>query len=601
MSDTGQESPLAIDAERYDRLECIGRGSFGDVYRGWDKELQQEVAIKVIDLEDVEDDIEDIHKEVAVLARCKSNNITEYYASVLKPGSTELLIVMELMATSVADLLEEVQLDEPCLAWILHEVLQALAYLHSEHRIHRDVKAANILLSAQGAVKISDFGVSGQLTGTLGYRRRTFVGTPYWMAPEVIESSEEGYTQTADVWSLGITAIEMALGSPPHADLHPMRVLFLIPKEPSPSLDGPFSRAFKDFVSCCLQKDPSLRPSCADLLQHEFIMSARPAPKLQELIATHAERKPRAETNGMYGATPQINQTMPKWDFGPSDAQGTVKAKASNFEHAHAGSADHDKKQPVGTLKSHQLSNFTVKDGSIGGTVASNGIRSRLQHMSIADVATDEDMSTMRPQHSRRHISAENIAMAAKPPPTPSSRRTSVDDPTPSEEPAIPTSTARDDDPSTSSPEAQAQQEQPRAKQATDSHQASTSDVLRLLLQPALAAAVGHDRTAKAAAAAALDALAALEGTAPGALQATLAEMLRLLSVQSSTSAPSLQSLQETAQGLFGSASVADYSGTVPDVGPLGTFLLNRWKESMAQDRLRHAPPPHPPFDFDAL
>ena len=206
-----------------------------------------------------------------MLARCRSENITEYYASVLKPGTSELLIVMELMSASVADLarfspvlactqpcwsacaeaelllvpaqLDERPLAEPAIAYVLQQVLRALAYLHGQQRVHRDIKAANVLLSTAGAVKISDFGVSGQLTGlpaapaawaaerlaghphvaacsfdapmawhvagTLGYRRRTFVGTPYWMAPEVIETSEEGYSQTADIWSLGITAIEV--------------------------------------------------------------------------------------------------------------------------------------------------------------------------------------------------------------------------------------------------------------------------------------------------------------------------------------------------------------------------------------------------------
>eukprot|EP00775_Hariotina_reticulata_P001257 gene1257-1597_t len=186
---------LLNEANRYEQLECIGRGSYGDVYRGIDHQTGQQVAIKVIDLEEIEDDIEDIHKEIGILAGCRSPFITRYLGSLIPPRSSQLLIIMELLVGSVADAVR---------GWILG----ALSYLHGAGRLHRDIKAANILLAADGAVKMSDFGVSGQLSGTLGYRRRTFVGTPYWMAPEVIDSSEEGYTHKADIWSLGITAIE---------------------------------------------------------------------------------------------------------------------------------------------------------------------------------------------------------------------------------------------------------------------------------------------------------------------------------------------------------------------------------------------------------
>ena len=332
-----------MTSERFELGPRIGRGSAGDVHTARDKLTDDVVAVKLVDLEEAEDEVEDIQREISYLMQCSSPFVTKYLGCWLDPGSTRLAIAMEYMAGgSVADLISEAfggPLPESACAVVCRDLLYALDYLHGEGKIHRDVKCANVLLTAAGEIRLADFGVAGTLTQTLGgNKRRTFTGTPFWMAPEVIQAHEsDGYNSKCDIWSLGITAMEAANGTPPYSDLHPMRVLFFIPKNPPPRLEGAsFSAEFKEFCASCLQKDPDRRPRAAQLVNHRFIADA---PERCDELVDRVTRRMRGETR--VASTSEMNDSpsnataedtrastvqnhkasAPSWDFG----DGTLK------------------------------------------------------------------------------------------------------------------------------------------------------------------------------------------------------------------------------------------------------------------------------------
>eukprot|EP00249_Psilotum_nudum_P019534 c27300_g1_i1 orf=261-3173(+) len=302
----GSENVMRQDpSSKYELLDELGKGSYGAVYKARDLKTSELVAVKVISLSEGEEGYEEIRGEIEMLQQCNHPNVVRYLGSY--QGEEYLWIVMEYCGGgSVADLMNTTAepLEEHQIAYICREALKGLAYLHSIYKVHRDIKGGNILLTEQGEVKLGDFGVAAQLTRTMS-KRNTFIGTPHWMAPEVIQESR--YDGKVDVWALGVSAIEMAEGRPPRSNVHPMRVLFMISREPAPMLEDKekWSLIFHDFVASCLTKEPRLRPSATYMLQHKFIkkctdMAASMLPKIEKArqIRIELEVQPIAQELG---------------------------------------------------------------------------------------------------------------------------------------------------------------------------------------------------------------------------------------------------------------------------------------------------------------
>ncbi|KAI8836794.1 serine/threonine-protein kinase 3 [Chytriomyces cf. hyalinus JEL632] len=374
------DAELGMDPTQVLTLQTkLGEGSYGTVHKALHARSGTTVAVKILPVGGA--DITQSIKEISFMTGIQSPFVVEYHGSYLR--DTELWIVMEYCgAGSISDLMEtcNMTLSEDQISVVCRYVLKGLAYMHSLRKIHRDIKAGNILINTKGESKLADFGVSGQLSEAT-MKRQTVIGTPFWMAPEVIQ--EVGYGTQADIWSLGITCIEMADGRPPYADIHPMRAIFMIPSKPPPHLEDEerYSKVFRQFVARCLTKDPKLRPGAEELLNDPFVKRNPSTDAFSSMLATALQPRRDSAAHSLPDADYESEDDMPAEDLpGDADTADTILRTAKdreNMDDVFMAEEEYsiygDNSEYVDMSQSNAGSRYTSRPGSPESDLPSRG------------------------------------------------------------------------------------------------------------------------------------------------------------------------------------------------------------------------------------
>lgn len=390
----------------------LGFGSSAIVYLALYRPSNISVAVKLLDLDQcdptrLDHHLEELRRETALMSISKHPNILKILASFVV-GQKLWMVTQYVPGGSCLDAMRysfKDGLDDECLiATTLQHALHGLEYIHSNGSIHRDVKAGNLLIDSDGHIRLADFGVASSIyEGEHRRIRRTFVGTPCWMAPEVMEMNPDGYNFKADIWSLGITALELAQGSAPYSNYPPMKIIYLILSGPPPELQSHkgFSKHFRAFVQCCLQKDPSKRPTCEELLRHPFIKNFA---KKNEYIVEHLFSKliplnlRNKSESPVYPKNQRLSVDKVGWNFGPETERDADGADAGTMADTgqecspHADVLHGDAKEHSSDYEENaQIGRFSItRDKRLGESTCKPGQKGRF-HIIQKDHIVEED------------------------------------------------------------------------------------------------------------------------------------------------------------------------------------------------------------------